>query len=618
MKKKYLSGVLFTDKYNTNRFSGVVSDIPSVVNHQHPVFFRDTNLLLCFGNHETDQISICNGLVIAVDGIIYNRNELIERLNLRLSPNAPMNDAEIVHHAYRHWGNDFCKFLHGDWCAVLWDRNQQSLIISRDHFGNSTLYYYQTDTFLTFSTSREFLYQFGAPRPNIDEKTFAQHLISWPITTPSEFLYDRSASRLKPGYYLSAKPGYSSLHQYWSLKDTKLQTLKNRNEYADGFRDIFVKVVSERASTTDALGSMLSGGLDSGSVTAVSARFLRVQGKSIDAYTSVPLPDTQLFAAGRFGNELEFAQALVQGAGNISHHQITCSNYSPIQAIRDSLDIAGDPIHGSSNAFWILDLFRAAAANGNKLVLTGQMGNAGISWTGDEFSRPLANQISSLGLATWVNKRLKKALPSKIVSSIRHLYTKQDWSRSAISPALAERLNLHAERINDPALRYNRSAREARLAILKPTNPGLGAYYHALGRFLGITISDPTTDPRVLEFCLSVPDHIFFDPKSGYDRWLIREAMKGILPDPIRLNQLRGRQASDLLTRLRIYHEDVEAALVEIQDVAEPYLNLPRMRNVWERAKTENNQDIFNLATTVLMRGIMAGLYIKRLTQSGQ
>jgi asparagine synthase (glutamine-hydrolysing) len=115
----------------------------------------------------------------------------------------------------------------------------------------------------------------------------------------------------------------------------------------------------------------------------------------------------------------------------------------------------------------------------------------------------------------------------------------------------------------------------------------------------------------VLAFTLSVPDAIFIDPASGQDRWLIREAMLGRLPDEVRLNRRRGRQAGDLIPRLRACAHEVDAALDELdRGPAAAFVDVPHMRRVWELIRLHDTPAAFRLATTVLTRGIMAGLFV--------
>jgi asparagine synthase (glutamine-hydrolysing) len=140
-----------------------------------------------------------------------------------------------------------------------------------------------------------------------------------------------------------------------------------------------------------------------------------------------------------------------------------------------------------------------------------------------------------------------------------------------------------------------------------------GAYVAELNAAHGLQERDPTADARVLSFTFSVPDRIFIDPHTGMDRWLIREAMKGRLPDEVRFNRNIGVQAGDLVPRLRACAPEVEIALNEIaQGPAAEYVDVSYMRTIWHMNQTENTSNSYLKAITVLTRGIMAGLLVNQ------
>jgi asparagine synthase (glutamine-hydrolysing) len=127
----------------------------------------------------------------------------------------------------------------------------------------------------------------------------------------------------------------------------------------------------------------------------------------------------------------------------------------------------------------------------------------------------------------------------------------------------------------------------------------------------GVEVRDPTADVRILEYTYSVPDHIYINPSTGQDRWLIREAMKGRLPDEVRLNRGFGRQAADRVMRLRNCAAEVNCALEELaHGPASIYVDVAYMRQVWQMIQKDNTQDAFIKSGTILLRGIMAGLFV--------
>jgi asparagine synthase (glutamine-hydrolysing) len=103
------------------------------------------------------------------------------------------------------------------------------------------------------------------------------------------------------------------------------------------------------------------------------------------------------------------------------------------------------------------------------------------------------------------------------------------------------------------------------------------------------------------------------DPETGADRWLIRAAMNGRLPDEVRLNRRRGRQAGDLAPRLRACAVEVEFALDELDHgPAAAYLDVTYMRQVWRMIQTWDTPEAFRKSVTILTRGIMAGMFVNR------
>jgi asparagine synthase (glutamine-hydrolysing) len=140
-----------------------------------------------------------------------------------------------------------------------------------------------------------------------------------------------------------------------------------------------------------------------------------------------------------------------------------------------------------------------------------------------------------------------------------------------------------------------------------------GMYVAELNAAHGLAEYDPTADARVLAFTFSVPDRIFIDPETGLNRWLIREAMKGCLPDEVRLNRNIGVQAGDLVPRLLACAQEVETALSEItKGPAAEYVDVGYMHQVWQMNQTEKTPESRLKAINVLTRGIMAGLFVNQ------
>ncbi|MFN8467420.1 MAG: asparagine synthase-related protein [Caldilineaceae bacterium] len=581
-----------------------------------------------------------------------NRAGLIVDCGLRAAESV-LTDSTLIWHAYRKWGAACVERIYGDWAFAVWHPVERKLFLARDHFGNTALYYYVDPRVFAFASDRQALLDLKLAPITLDELYLAQVLTSW-LAYHGERTIHTPIKRLPPAHTLTVTPDRMDVCQYWFLEHTPELRLPRREDYVEVFRALVDDAVRARLRAPDppfgysparscpepgegsafggevlgsegsreagsAVATTLSGGLDSSTITVTAAAMLRSEGKRLPAFTSVPLADTAAFVGKRFGDELPFAQATAQFAGNVDLQPITAAATTPIQSIRRGLQIHHEPAHAAGNQYWMLDLGQTARSAGCRVLLTGQLGNAAFSWTGSTLSQPLARQLRELGWRKWLSTRVRRALPASLYRTEQRLRRGQarDWVRkSALRPDVAARLNLWERRLDDPAARPPRSPLEERRWLM-PGRSFVGALWAEMGAAWGVDVRDPTGDARLLAFSFAVPDYIFRDPATGVDRWLIRAAMEGRLPDEVRLNQRRGRQAGDLVPRLRAGTEAVETALDELaRGPAAAYVDVPYMRQTWQVIQAQDTAEGFSKTVTILTRGIGAGLFVNEFLSS--
>jgi len=145
---------------------------------------------------------------------------------------------------------------------------------------------------------------------------------------------------------------------------------------------------------------------------------------------------------------------------------------------------------------------------------------------------------------------------------------------------------------------------------LKPGKSIVGCRVQQSGSGFGLEIRDPTLDRRVLEFCLGIPDDQYV--RNGTDRYLIREAMAGLLPGEVLMNRKRGAQSMDVISRIRADVDKTRAALrrLDRSELAGEYLDLEKMRNVLNRVQREYTPKTAQEAKTILLRGLMMGMFL--------
>lgn len=554
-------------------------------------------------------------LGFAVSARLDNRDELHAELGLGLGGRDGASDIELALRAYLKWGEACPLRLIGDWSLAAWHSDQRRLFLARDHHGNTSLCFHcdpATRTF-AFASFPSTLHAMGVPR-RLNELLLAQELISWSANSGLATI-DLDIQRLPPAYALSVTPEGMRVWRYWQPEETPELCLPRFDNYVEGFLDIFDQAVRARCRGSKPVGVTLSGGLDSGSVAVLAGRALAERGERLTAFTQVPIADTsKMVGPQRFGDETCYAQATAASIGNVDHRLLTAESVTPLQGIERILALLGRPTHAASNAFWICDLLATAQTRGISVLLTGQGGNATISWTG---APDLCSPLAAFLHAGW-KAGLRRLLPDGALHAlVRWRNHDPDWSHTAIHPDFAQRLDLAGRQAQ--AIRKDfsmpqgwRSPRDKRCAILGPGSSEIGETWAAWGAAYGLEVRDPTLDPRVIEYTLAVPDR-FFHQQDGLDRQLIRQAMAGLLPDDVRLNPLRGRQSADLAFRLRASATEVDLALEEVAaGPAVDYLNLEVMRAAWWAARDHPDPVSTHRAGSILLRGLMVGLWLNR------
>ena len=328
----------------------------------------------------------------------------------------------------------------------------------------------------------------------------------------------------------------------------------------------------------------------------------------------MPLYDTsQTVGPKRFGDETHFASLTAAHWPNVDHHLLDSAHNTPIQGICRTLAIMPEPAHGAGNYFWITDLLDQAQSHGLGTLLTGQGGNATVSWTG---APELRSPWSALRHSGW-KAAARLVAPAALLRAHAHWRQGSDpWEHSAIHPAFAARLNLACQQVAaigrqpgaGPAWR---APQEKRYAIILPGRSFVGGNWARRGAAAGLEVRDPTTNVRVMAYTLAVPDTIF-RARVGLDRALLRQALAGLLPDAVLLNPRRGRQSADLVARLRAAPQEMEAALDQVcTGPAAAYIDPARLRSAWQAIQQEISQITTHCAVTVLTRGLHAGFFLR-------
>ncbi len=465
--------------------------------------------------------------------------------------------------------------------------------------------------------------------PWIDRELNPSHLADFLVLNhadPASTPY-RDVLRLPPAHVVKVSgDGSIRLVRFWSPQVSTTTRLRNDEEYAAALREVLGKAVSRQMRSAGPVGSHLTGGLDSSSVSVLAATLMARCGQKLRTFTHVPREEFQGQAApGWYVDERPFVDEIASFNGNIVPTYVASDqdDGDDFDELERFFYFAEAPVRNVVNLGWMLGVSRAARRQGCRVLLGGQFGNLTVSWSG--WSQ-IAGHARRGRLITASRQLLQFYLQSP--SSLREVCSQllgeplaagrpgrpnEAWrSHSAINPDFASSAGVWERSVrfgHDFRYRLRQDDREYGLSNINY----FGDLLAALKAATGVEIRDPTADIDVVSYCLSIPPEQYL--AQGIDRSLVRRAMRLHLPERVISNRSTGLQSSDWYERLERRREWLSCRLDEFSKGTRmrDIIDLERLRGLlasWPKSgwQTRQARENYQLA---LMRAVGVGLYLK-------
>jgi asparagine synthase (glutamine-hydrolysing) len=535
------------------------------------------------------------GLVLAADVRLDNRSDLLGRLG-RTCPAS--GDEALLLAAYARWGDACVERLIGDFAFAVWDPKRETLFCARDHFGVKPLYYcHRPSVLFAFASEVDALLSLNAVEDEIDELEVARHLLV-PVGTDMAATYYRSVRRALPAQTVAVSGRGLTTRAYWNLDPKRELILGSDHEYAEALRASFLEAVGCRLPGAGPLGSMLSGGIDSSSVTCAAALLREESGASDPLHTL-----SAVYPRVPKSDEREYIDAVLERHRAVAHF-FEADAVSPFGEIdRINRHVGGANWGPTLYITWVL--YGVAADAGCRVVLNGFDGDATLSMGGaylpelayagrwwklaretTAYARRNGHPVvrSNLAMLRFGLRRRGKGA-NRWPSGRRGADpgAGQPEGRSAgelvASRDLLGRVEQHVGPGPDPPRTERESHR--RLLLGQALAEGL-SWNEACGGGRSIEARFPFMDVRLAELCLSFPP----DQKlrRGWTRYAMRRAMEGILPPKI---QWRPGKTNLHPGWLVAYQEEdaerVSDLLKKDDRELAAFLDLDRLRSLHER-----------------------------------
>lgn len=216
---------------------------------------------------------------LTYNGEVYNFQELRLKLEGLGHKFRSKTDTEVVLHAYIEWDKECVKYFNGMFAFAIWDKTRQELFLARDRYGIKQLYYAFIGHTLFFASEQKAILSNPALRREIDLEALIEYFTFQNIFTDKTLL--KGVKILPAGCYariplgaLNFELSALNLHRYWDFDFQEPEHPLPDQEYIEELDRLFRQAVKRQLISDVEIGAYLSGGMDSGSITAIAAQEL--------------------------------------------------------------------------------------------------------------------------------------------------------------------------------------------------------------------------------------------------------------------------------------------------------------------------------------------------------
>ena len=308
---------------------------------------------------------------LVFNGEIYNYVELAARLRQQGHQFRSHTDTECIIHLYEELGERCVHELNGMFSFLLWDARRGQLFGARDRMGIKPFHYYvDPRQFICASEIKAIVEDPAVPRAP-DRRGIADYLFAGAPLAGKTFF--KEISELPPGHAITVRDGQVQVTQYWSVR-YDYDERRSADVLVGDLTDLLDDAVRIHCRSDAALGSHLSGGLDSSTVASIASRH-------VDPLRTFSIR----FDGGEPYDETRFAR-IVSGKAGTQHVERTAPPETLAHTFASLIWHMDQPPAGGSDAGYSYYAAAALAAEHVKVALTGHGGDEVFAGYGAQFA----------------------------------------------------------------------------------------------------------------------------------------------------------------------------------------------------------------------------------------
>ena len=458
----------------------------------------------------------CEIYTIIYNGELYNTQEIKKQLLDRGCEFVTDSDTEVLLKAYMLYGAECVKLCNGIFSFAVWEEKKQRLFLARDRIGVKPLFYYQTENSLIFGSELKAILAYPSVPHEIDINGISQILLFAPGRTSGCGVF-RNMKEILPAHcaYYTREKGLE-ISCYWKL-EAKEHT-ENFAQTAEHVRFLLTDAMKRQLVSDVPVGTFLSGGLDSSLISSIAAQEFKKDNKILHTFSVDYRENDKYFQKSKFqpNSDPEFIRRM-QTYLNAEHHWTVIDTPQLANALFDAVEARDLP--GMADVDASLLLFCKEIKNHVTVALSGECADelfGGYPWYRDPKIRTAYGFPWSQSTAY----RLQFAKPEirEILESRQDIDT--EYQATLRKTALLEHESDTEKRMKE-MMRLNLDWFMQTLLDRKDR----------MSMWNALEVRVPFCDYRIVQYAYNIPWE--FKEYKGYEKGLLREAMKEYLPDEI-------------------------------------------------------------------------------------
>ncbi|BDA73263.1 asparagine synthase [Calothrix sp. PCC 7716] len=498
------------------------------------IFWRDNKIIIIAPDSKAVALSNNQRFVVVGDVWLSNRRELSVAYNISIN-----NDIQLVAQLWEKLGIESLKLLVGMFGLVIWDKDEQVLYSARDCTGSRTIYYTTNASTCWLAPSLRTL----APYRSKDLDVVALRDYLCCAFVPGNRTLWNDVKELRPGTILKLPSG--EIHSFWQLKEQIIDSDKPLSWHGEKLRQLLDQVIKEYLPQNQPVGVLLSGGLDSSSVTALVSKL-----------HNAPVHTFSIHFGAECPNELEFS-SLVAEHCQTQHHILEITFKDMWERLPEVMTHLDDPI---GDPLTVPNLLVAQLAR--EYVGTILNGEGGDPCFGGPKNQPML--INNLYGSVTNQDTLQAYLTSfqKCAVDLPLLLKPDVWK--AVNNALSvftEDLYSKDNYLNR-LMAINIKYKGADQILTKVNNTSTAA------RLLGLS---PLFDQRVVDLSMQIPPQ--YKLSGVEEKAVLKQAVADIVPDAIINRPKSGMMVPVQLGFRKYWQREARSLLLNRNAMTAPYFN---------------------------------------------